>query len=224
MKKNILTLLVFIFSISGFSQKYFEGIVEYSITFQSLNPAINEDALKEVFGVKIKFYHKDGTYMREYFDEKGNTIRKFIYLSQPNRLYFVDVLKPDTIYYSDASERSFDTYQIVNGPTDTVLDCVCSSNIIKYRYFEKLIGDTLNMKMEYFFCHQLPVNPDYYKNYFLWYDIIKEQKSVAIKFIEGTENFFKMTYTATKIEHVKLKKEIFEFDKKAVLVHRNMRE
>ena len=224
MKKNILALLAFIFCLSGFSQKYFEGVVEYDITFQSSNPALNVDGLKEIFGIKMKFYHKDGSYMREYFNDKGNPIRKFSYVTSTNRLYITDVLKADTIYYSDASEKLFDNYQIINGPTDTVLDCICPSNVITYRYYEKLLGDTLDMKAEYFFCHQLPVNPDYYKNYFLWYDIIKKQKSVAIKFSEETVNFFKMTYTATKIEHTKLTKEIFEFDKKAVLVHHSLME
>jgi hypothetical protein len=224
MKKNILTLLVFIFCISGFSQKYFEGIVDYDIAFQSSNPEVKVDGLKEIFGTTMKFYHKDGTYMREYFDEKGNAIRKFIYLTKTNRLYIVEVLNADTVYYSDASEKLFDSYQITNGPTDTILNCICPSNIIKYRYYEKLFGDTISMRFEYFFCHQLSVNPDYYKNYFIWYDVIKEQKSVAIKFTEETENFFKMTYTAVKIEPVTLKKEIFEIDKKAVLIHHSMRE
>jgi len=224
MKKNILILLAFAFCIPCFSQKYFEGIVEYDITYQTSNPEINTEGLKEIFGTKLKFYHKDGTYMREYFNDQGNSIRKFIYLTATNRLYIIEALNTDTIYYSDASEKLFDNYQLTNGPADTVLDCVCPSTVIKYRYYEKLIGDTLSMKMEYFFCHKLAVNPEYYKNYFVWYDIVKKQKSVAIKFSEETENLFKLTYTANKIEQTKLSKEIFDFDKKAALIHHSMRE
>jgi len=224
MKKNIFLSLFFLFGFSAFSQKYFEGVVEYDITFQSSNPAVNVEGLKEIFGVKMKFYHKDGAYMREYFNDKGNSVRKLSYITATNRIYITHVLITDTIYYSDASEKLYDNYQITNGPTDTVLGCACPSKVIKYRYYEKLLADTINMKAEYFFCHQLLVNPDYYKNYFLWYDIIKEQKSVALKFTEETGNFFKMTYTATKIDHSKLSKEIFEFGKKAVLVHHSLRE
>jgi hypothetical protein len=73
------------------------------------------------------------------------------------------------------------------------------------------------MKTEYFFCHQLAVNPEYYKKYFMWYDVIKAEKSVALKFIEESENYFKLTFTATKITNVILPKETFDIDKNAVL-------
>ena len=219
MKKNTLFLLFFVLSFSALAQKNFEGSVMYDITFESINPGIEVSALKEVFGTKLKFSHKDGTYMREYLDANNKTIRKIIYLTETNRLYIVIPLNPDTVYYFDASEKLFDSYNITKGPNDTVLGYVCPSNIIKYRYYEKIFSDTLGMKLEYFFCRELPINPDYYKNYYIWYDIIKEQKSVAIKFTEETEKYFKMTYTATKIEQVKLKKEIFDFNKKAALIN-----
>ena len=224
MKKNILTLLALVLCSIGFSQKNFEGIVDYEITYQPLSPKVNIEGLKEIFGVKIKFYYKDGTYMREYFDKNDNTIRKFIYEAETNRLYIVDALNTDTVYYYFANEKPFKAYQIVNGPPDTVLGCTCPSKVVTYKYYEKLLEDTLNMKLEYYFCHKLYVNPDYYKKYYVWYDIIKEQKSVAIKFSEETVNFFKMTYTATKIDQAKVSKEVFDFNKNAVLIKQNIAE
>ena len=217
MKRSFLTFLVYALCISGFSQKYFEGIVEYDLTIQSLNPGISEKMLKQSYGTRVKFYHKDGNYIREYLTDEGNTLHKFIYLAKNNRLYRSDWSNPDTIFYDDASERHVKKYQIAKGSGDTVLDCICPSRIISYDYYEKMISDTVHVNTEYFFCHQLAINPEYYKEYFIWYDVIKVEKSVAIKFVEESENYFKLTYTATKINNVILPKETFDIDKNAVL-------
>ena len=217
MKRSFLTFLIFALSISGFSQNYFEGIVEYDLTIQSLNPGISEKMLKQAYGTRVKFYHKDGNYIREYLTDEGNSLHKFIYLVKNNRLYISYWSNPDTIFYDDAGEKRVKKYQIVKGSGDTVLDCICPSRIISYDYYEKRIGDTVHMKTEYFFCHQLAINPEYYKKYFMWYDVIKAEKSVALKFVEESENYFKLTYTATKITNVTLPKETFDIDKNAVL-------
>ena len=223
MKRNILTLIAFILCLTGFSQKNFEGTVSYDITYQIYHTGINEALLKEIFGTKLKFYIKDGSYSREYFDESGKTLRKYMYVAENNRLYITTPQVPDTAFYSNASEKLFDAYQIENGPTDTILNFACPSKVIMYRYYEKMFEDTLDMKLEYFFCTQLAIDPNYYKNYYIWYDVIKEHKSVAIKFTEDTRKYFKIIYTATKIEPQKLSKNIFEFDKRVVLIYQSMR-
>jgi hypothetical protein len=222
MKKILITLIAVTLYISGSSQKYFEGTVEYEISFESSNPGITENLLKDIFGAKVKFHLRDGTYMRDYVDENGNSLRKFIYNAPENRLFIVSSADPDTVYYSDASEKLFDNYTITKGKTETILDCACPSKVIRYRYYEKAFKDTVNTKLEYFFCHKIAVNPDYYKNYYIWSDIIKEEKSLAIKFTEETEGYFKIIYTAKKIEPKTLQKEIFDIDKKAFLVKQSL--
>ena len=224
MKKSFLILLTFLLCIPGFSQKYFEGVVEYEITFQASSPDINEAALKRIFGTKLKFYYKEGTYMREYLNENDNSIRKYIYLATNNRMYFVEMKDQDTITFHDASDKPFENYQIVKGETDTILDCSCPSWKINYRHFEKNFNDTINFREQYFFCHQLPVNPDYYKNYYIWSEVIKKEKSVALKFTEEMEGYFKIFYTAKKINPVKVDDHVFEFDKNAVLVKRTLKD
>lgn len=210
-------LLAFALCIPGFSQKYFEGSVEYDLTVESLNPNIATKQLQQTYGTKVRFYHKDGNYIREYLTDEGNMLHKFIYLVKDNRIYIVDWSNPDTIFYDDASTQRVKKYDVVKGAGDTVLDCICPSRIISYSYFEKMANDTIHVKEEYFFCRQLAINPDYYKKYFIWYDVIKLEKSVAIKFVEESANYFRLTYTATKINNVILPKETFDIDKNAVL-------
>jgi hypothetical protein len=218
MKKIFIILVTVTLYITGFSQKYFEGTVDYDITYAISNPGIPEDALKSYFGTKMTFSHKDGTYMREYFDENGKSLRKYIYLATDNKLYVVDMNDTDTVYVSDAAEKLTENYKIVKGPNETILGCNCPSHVITYKYFEKAFRDTVNTKLEYYFCHDLPVNPEYYKNYYIWYDVVKQEKSVAIKFTEDTEGFFMLTYTGKKINKIKVDDKVFEFDKNAVLV------
>ena len=224
MKKFIITLTLFILNTTGFAQKKFEGAVSYVITYEISHSAINESVLKETFGTRLRFYLKDGSYMREYLDDAGNTLRKYMYVAENNRLYMVYPQVPDTVYYFDAGEKLFDAYQVENGPTEKVLDCDCRSKVITYRYYEKMFEDTLDMKLEYFFCDRLAVDPNYYKDYYIWYDVIKEHKSVAIKFTEDTKKYFKIIYTATNIEPQPLSKKLFEFDKNVVLLFKSMRE
>lgn len=207
---------------SAYCQKYFEGMVEYETSFQSFNSAITDSELKERFGVKVRFYHKDGDYIREYLDEAGYSLRKFIYKTDSNQLFIIDIFNPDTAYYFNANEKLFDTYQIIKGDNEIILGCDCPSSVITYNFYDRSMNDTIYVKSEYFFCHQLPVNPDYYNNYYLWYDVIKNEKSVALKFTEETIGFFKIIYKAIKIDHVALPKGTFDIDKKLILKRQDM--
>lgn len=217
MKKVTVFVLFFIISYSVFPQKYFEGMVEYQTSFQSSNPALPESNLKERFGVKVRFYYKNGNYIREYLDEAGYSLRKFIFRVDKNLVYEINIFNPDTVLFYDAGEKLYSNYQINKGETDTILNCICPSSVITYSFYEKMLSDTLCIKSEYFFCNQLPVNPDHYKKYYLWYDVIKDQKSVALKFSEETVNYFKITYEAGKIDHKELPVDFFDIDKRLVL-------
>lgn len=222
MKKNTFLSLILILNFSAFSQKYFEGMVEYETSFQSFNSGVPENELKVRFGSKVRFFQKNGDYIREYIDDAGYSLRKYIYRNDSNFLYELDIFNPDTIYYSSASEKLFDNYQITKGANDTILNCICTSNVITSGFFDKAINDSMHFKSEYYFCNQMPVNPDYFKNIYLWYDVIKNQKSIALKFTEEIVGFFKITYTAIKIDYTPLVNETFEIDKKRFLKKRSV--
>ena len=220
MKTSIITLIAFLLFAPAFSQKYFEGVVEYDITYESVSPDMPIDELKQAIGTQLKFYHKNGTYIREYINEKGSSIHKIMYLAADNKVYNINMPDPDTILFYNAKEKLFEDYKIIKGPAENILGCTCPSRIISYNYYEESFDDTVGITLEYYFCHQLPVNPDYYKNYAIWYELLKEEKSVALKFTEEWKGYFKVFYTAKKIDHVSLSEKIFELDKNAVLIER----
>ena len=78
------------------------------------------------------------------------------------------------------------------------------------------MSDTANVKLTYFFCPQLPVDPKWHKDVYLWNEVIKIHKSIAVKFIEDDPSYFKQTFTATRIIWQSIDKNTFIIDPKLV--------
>lgn len=192
-------------------------MVEYETGFESYYPGVSNNELKERFGSRVRFYYKDGSYIREYLDENDYSLQKHIYDAKTNLFYATDIFNPDTLTYYSAADTMYSSYEIQEGGEETILGCRCPSTIITVANFEKRVGDTIHFRSQYFFCEKLAVNPVYYRNFYIWYDVIQKRKSVAIKFTEEVPGMFKITYTAIRIDHRKIPQEIFEIDKKLIL-------
>ncbi len=173
---------------------------------------VPDNEIRERTGTVLKLSFKDGNYVREYIDEAGFTLRKYFYLKEKNQFYFYNsISSPDTLYFSDASEASDEGFKITTGPPATILNCLCTPYEIKENVNKQIITTT------FYFCPTLPVDPGWYKAMYIWKDVIKLGKSLAIKFIEDFPLMMKETYTATKITWQSLPDDMFKIDPKLVL-------
>ena len=200
------------------SQKYFEGTVEYLIKSESFMQGVSDNELRERTGATLKLYFKNGNYMREYIDGAGYTLKKYFYLSNKNMMYNYDPMAaPDTLYTIDPSEAQYKSFTIEAGNTESVMSCDCPSAVIKARYYLPFLPDTGTVSMTYYFCEKMPVNPDWFNGMYIWKDVIKQHKSISIKFVEDDPFFYRQTFTATKIAWEPVPDEIFRIDPKLIL-------
>lgn len=220
MKKILLFITLSIAAIPAFPQndtakKYFEGIIEYEIKSESHMPGVSDNEIRERNGSVMRLYFKDGTYVREYLDNAGFTLLKMFYKKDMGNIYVHDLmLAPDTIFFTSETKVFYTDYSIKPGKNETVLDCECSSWEIHARYTFPFMSDTGKTVITYFFCPTLPVNPEWYKNMYVWKDVVSKAKSIATKFIEDDEFTFKQTFTAKKILWQPLSDDIFKIDPK----------
>ena len=204
---------------SGSVSKYFEGIVEYEIKGESYMQGVSNNEIRERIGATMRLYFKDGNYMREYVDGAGYTLRKSFYLKDKNMMYDHNVIaSPDTLYLMDPEEAIYNSYKIESGKTEKVLNYECRSSVISTKYFFPILSDTGSITMTYYFASGLPVNPEWHKDIYIWKDVIKEHKSIAVKFIEDDAFFFKQTFTATKVLWQPVPDETFKIDPKLIQV------
>jgi hypothetical protein len=198
--------------------KYFEGIVEYDIKAESFMQGVSANEIRERTGSTLKLYFKNGDYLREYIDGAGFTLRKFMYRKDKNIVYlYYPISSPDTLYFTPANDTSYVSYEINAGKKEKILDYDCPSSVITAKYTASYLPDTATMALTYFFCYQLPVNPEWHKDIYIWNEVIKIHKSIAIKFIEDDPNFLKQTFTATKIMWQPIDDSVFMIDPKLVL-------
>jgi hypothetical protein len=210
---------LFVFSQSSSTKKYFEGIVEYEIKGESYMQGVSDNELRERIGASLRLYFKNGTYMREYVDGAGYTLRKLFYLKDKNMMYdYNPIASPDTVYVVDPTEAAYVSYKIEQGKPETVLNYKCPAAVISAKYCFPPVQDTGNVIMTYYFSPELPVDPEWHKDFYVWKDVIKEYKSIAIKFIEDDPFFFKQTFTATRILWQPVPDEVFVIDPKLVQV------
>ena len=222
---NLFHSLVFLLFFSGITfaqtnsdKKYFEGIVEYNIKSESYMQGVSENEIRERTGSILKFYLKDGDYLREYIDDAGYTLRKFLYKKDKNMIYlYFPISSPDTLYYSSASDTAYTSFEIMPGKKETVMSCNCLSSEMKANYADPNYPDPATIYLTYFFCPELPVDPAWHKNIYAWNNVIKIYKSVAIKFIENDPHYMKQTFTATKIKWQPVDAAIFKIDSALVL-------
>lgn len=200
------------------SPKFFEGIVEYDIKNESFLQGVSDNELKVRMGSRLNLYFKNGSYMREYLDDAGYTMRKVFFHKDSNMVYdYYPLSNPDTLYAIDPTEKTFESFSVEPGNSERVLNCDCPSVIIKARYTSPFLPDTGNLKLTYYFCKELPVDPQWQKDIYVWKDIIKEYKSIATKFIEDDPFFMKQTFTATKITWQEIPEKIFEINPDLIL-------
>jgi len=102
---------------------------------------------------------------------------------------------------------------------DTVLGCVCRTAFISGSNYYEESGTTYRSTHTYFFCPDLRINPELYKNFkeLKWNEITKKYKSLAIKMQTIYGDYVSGTFTAIKIVREPVNMSEFTIDRSKII-------
>lgn len=146
--------------ISTFEAEYFEGVIEYSIDYKLINPAISKEILEEYLGTKIISSYSKGSWREDYYNNHGNWVRTSI-LNQKEKRYYYEILGNDTVYYSDINKTNYKT-SIEQLSDTTISDHPCWT--VKSTSIHK-DNESDIVSSIYFISKQYKVDPEWYVNY-----------------------------------------------------------
>lgn len=199
---NRLILLVTVLSSYFLQSQGFEGMLVYSVNYESKSSDVTNDQLNSLMGSKQWYAIKGGNYKSVF---NGNFIKLQIYRSDENRNYSLTA-KSDTLYYEDYSKNKDKalSYEIKKHQ-DTIMGVPCDLIIVKAE----------KSKTSYYFNSNYKVNPELFKghNYGNWYYMISKTKALPLKTVMETEQFI-MTSIATEITPMELNDNVFEIQNK----------
>jgi hypothetical protein len=201
MNRLFLIFLVAV-SLSFTSSNSFEGMLIYSINYESKSSNVSSSQLNSLMGTKQYYAIKDGNYKSVF---NGSFIKLQIYRSDENRNYSLTA-KSDTLYYEDYSKNKDKalSYEIKKNQ-DTIMGVPCDLIIVKAE----------KSKTSYYFNSSYKVNPELFKghNYGNWYYMVSKTKALPLKTVMETEQFI-MTSIATEVKPMQLKDNVFEIQNK----------
>ena len=199
---NRLILLVAVLSSYFLQSQDFEGMLVYSVNYESKSSDVTSDQLNSLMGTKQWYAIKGGNYKSVF---NGNFIKLQIYRSDENRNYSLTA-KSDILYYEDYSENKDKalSYEIKKNQ-DTIMGVPCDLIIVKAE----------KSKTSYYFNSSYKVNPELFKghNYGNWYYMVSKTEALPLKTIMETEQFI-MTSIATEVKPMQLKDNVFEIQNK----------
>ena len=199
---NRLILLVTVLNSYFLQSQDFEGMLVYSVNYESKSSDVTSDQLNSLMGTKQWYAIKGGNYKSVF---NGNFIKLQIYRSDENRNYSLTA-KSDILYYEDYSENKdkASSYEIKKNQ-DTIMGVPCDLIIVKAE----------KSKTSYYFNSSYKVNPELFKghNYGNWYYMVSKTKALPLKTVMETEQFI-MTSIATEVKPMQLKDYVFEIQNK----------
>ncbi len=199
---NRLILLVVLFNSYFVQSQDFEGMIVYSVNYESKSSEVTSDQLNSLMGTKQWYAVKGGNYKSVF---NGNFIKLQIYRSDENRNYSLTA-KSDILYYEDYSENKDKALSFeMKKNKDTIMGVPCDLIIVKAE----------KSKTSYYFNSSYKVNPELFKghNYGNWYYMVSKTKALPLKTVMETEQFI-MTSIATEVKPMQLNDNVFEIQNK----------
>ncbi|MCF6168794.1 hypothetical protein [Lutibacter sp.] len=191
-------LIVFLICNTMYSQEYFEGLVTYSVNYESKLTNVSSNQFNKLMGTKQYYAIKEGNYKSVF---NGSFIKLQIYRNDENRNYSLTA-KSDTLYYEDYSNNKDKAliYEIKKNQ-DTIMGIPCDLIIVKAE----------NSKTLFYFNSTYRVNPELFRehNYGNWYYTISKTRALPLKIVAETDQYI-MTSIATEITFMKLNDNVFE--------------
>lgn len=199
---NKFALLLLFFCCLNIHSQNFEGMLVYSIKYESKSSEVTSDQLNSLMGTKQWYAIKGGNYKSVF---NGNFIKLQIYRNDENRNYSLTA-RSDTLYYEDYSENKDEalSYEVKKNQ-DTIMGVPC----------DLIIVNAEKSKTSYYFNSSYKVNPELFKNhsYGNWYYMVSKTKALPLKTVMETEQFI-MTSIAIEVKPMQLNDNVFEIQNK----------
>ncbi|MAB47526.1 MAG: hypothetical protein CMC05_02740 [Flavobacteriaceae bacterium] len=217
----LVLILIFTFTFSANAQDYFEGVVEYSISYESLNENIPKEAFETEMGKSMTAYVKEDRYAMTYYGTGQLGWMKVIVRLDEGYSY-TEFEKNDTIIKEKLStaKETLIEFKRNKKAKKTVLGEECESVTIHYKSDDP-DGFLTESKGTYYFSSKYKLNSELYKDYTNGFWNLYAEESGAISIRNETEliPLLKAITVANSIESKELSNDIFEpNDKKPIII------
>jgi len=202
------------------AQDYFEGVIQYKMTYESLNENIPVAFFETELGVAFTAYVQEDRYamVHQGIGELG-WMKTIIRLDEG--YIYTEYEKSDTI-----TKKKFGVEQ------EILLEFKRNKNNIQHVLGLPCESITLNIKNrdpnevfeviegKYYFNPKYKLNPKHYKNYNdeFWNLYVKEAKAVSLRNEIVAKPYFKAVQEAVKISEEKVTDRLFEPNEEKVIV------
>ncbi len=202
----------------GTDSEYFEGIIKYKLTYQSLNPMISDVELSRQLGDELVFYIAEDKYamVRNTGGHFGTTITTYLL---DEGIGFIEYEKSDTLYKFDitrTSEKLIDVSSIITDQA-TILNRKCHSIEISYSPQNGMVEE---VRTKFYFDPNIKLNQKKYKKHKEGFMDVYAEKTGAISLKNEILNkgFFSSVQEAVTITPQKMEDRQFLPDSEKIIV------
>ena len=214
-KLLIIILLVFTSFNTINKKKYFEGFVEYDISYKPIHKNATTDFLEKNYGAKEIMIYKNGFYKRIKLNKDGDTISVIIHNPRQKKMYGTHISTGDTIMSYSTIENVMKSYSI-----EKLKKSVLNGEKVKGVKLQLELKDEHafeNYKTQnttYFFSKKHKINPIYHENQKdgFYNEIVKTYPYLVLKQISNDGYIKEETKVFTKVENKKIEESIFIID------------
>ncbi len=148
----------------GDKNKYFEGEVTYEINYNPTDENVDPERIQELVGSKMILTYKEGNQKKQYFAPNGKLLTER-FLNIKNKKSYSRRHDSDTIVWIDITKN--DTKTTIEMVKDEIVsDHPCTviktNSVVTGPGFN---GKTFESTGLYKYAKDLPVNPEWYKDY-----------------------------------------------------------
>jgi hypothetical protein len=198
----ILTLVCVILSGTLFAQQYFEGEIDFKVTYQFKGKPDTSTYIPQYPAKNSRIIAKEGTWI-VYWDTAKDY--EFAFFDREYSRQCYKLKGYDTLLYMQADERG-------DGPDDSLISTRITRHAAKIlgRDCDRLDFQLASMKLTLYFDPTLRIDPAWYASAKLnYYDVIYgKMKSAYVKMIWETPKFI-VTTTAIRIQEREVRSEEF---------------
>ena len=207
-----------------YSQNYFEGEIEYQLSYEPINKNISSEILQKEFGKSFTAYVKEDRYALIYHAEgKQGWMKVIVRLDEG--FSYTEFEKSDTISKTKFGSEKEELISFKRNTNDKkkVLGTDCESISINYKPKDVETSFFQLHKGTYYFDPKYKLNSRLYSNYTdgFWNLYVKESEAVSIRNEVEFYPLFKSIQEASSIEQKKVDDSVFEPNSKKVILMSN---
>lgn len=216
MNKLLIILFLGAMSIGSVGKKkYFEGVVEYDLSYKLIHKNATMEFLEQNYGVKEIMYYKNGFYKRVKLNKVGDTVSVIIHNPMQNKIYGTHISTGDTIMSYSTLENVMKSYTtkelkktVVNGEKAIGVEFQLELKD------EFAFADYTTQNTTYYFSTKYKINPDNHKDQKdgFYNEIVKAYPYLVLKMILNDGYIKEETKEFTKIENTNIEDSMFTID------------